>query len=95
MELIRDGIEDYEYIWLLNHETEQLRKSADAGDRRAQSLVAESEAVLRTVDSIVKSNKEFEQDPAALLKARERIGDQIEKILAEIPSGRQTGETRT
>jgi hypothetical protein len=95
MELIRDGIEDYEYIWLLNHETEQLRKSADAGDRRAQSLVAESEAVLRTVDSIVKSNKEFEQDPAALLKARERIGDRIEKILAEIPSGRQTGETRT
>jgi len=86
MELIRDGVEDYEYLWLLNHEIEELKKMVGDKNDAGQKLLEESEAVLEIVNKLITSNKIYENNPEKLIGARERIGDQIEKIINSIDS---------
>ena len=80
MELIRDGIEDYEYLWLLNRRIEELRTSARGPAGERQALLKESEAALGVVDRLVVSHKEYDDNPANLVAARDQIANQIERI---------------
>lgn len=75
LENIRDGIEDYEYLWLLR---DAVKKAKGAG--RSDALVAEAEKLLTVGDDISKTFTDFTKDPEVIQKRRNRIGEMIEKL---------------
>jgi hypothetical protein len=76
LENFRDGVEDYEYFWLLKDSVARLKK-ADAA--RHQALIAEAEQVLAVDDAVVKDLTHFTHDPQVLRQARARIAHLIER----------------
>ncbi|MDY7009874.1 MAG: DUF4091 domain-containing protein [Planctomycetota bacterium] len=76
--VIRDGLQDYEYLRLLREGIDQLKLKTGGED--LSGLIAESEETLKVVDDLVQSTSDFEMDPARILDARDRISAQIEKI---------------
>ncbi|MFH0731632.1 MAG: glycoside hydrolase domain-containing protein [Candidatus Omnitrophota bacterium] len=73
IEAIRDGIEDYEYMYILNDLTQQL-KAQDPDN----ALIKEAERLLAVDESIVKTVYDYTKDGELLLKERERIAEMIE-----------------
>ncbi|MCK4626927.1 MAG: DUF4091 domain-containing protein, partial [Phycisphaerae bacterium] len=82
LETIRDGIEDYEYLRLLE------RKSATLAKRRStparQKLLRASQRILSAVRRAANSAVDWEQDAEKLLALRSRIGRQIEAVTAAL-----------
>lgn len=78
-EIFRDGIEDYEYFYILKGIAEKLRKSGTD-----KALLAELEKAL-AAEPVVLNDKEFTKDPEALLKYRELIGDLIDREARFLP----------
>ena len=72
-EILREGIEDYEYFMLLEKSIREARGRAEA--RRAAAL-------LSFPDTLFKSGREYTKDPAALLEYRARIARAIERLEA-------------
>lgn len=66
LEYIRDGIEDYEYFYLLKQKVKQAT-------RGQEKLVQKAKELLEIPESIVKSNKEYTKDPEKLTSYREKI----------------------
>ena len=81
LENLRDGIEDYEYFWLLRGAVARLRK-ADAEKHR--SLIAEAEKALAVDDAVVKDLTHFTDDPRLLRKTRAAIARLIEQAEAAL-----------
>lgn len=75
-ECLRDGMEDYEVFCLLEAGVKELR--AAGGD---VALVKTSERLCAIDDDVVRSYKDYNPDPDALLGARERMSDALEKIV--------------
>ena len=73
-ELVRDGIEDYEYLHLLKTLVDRAGQALphDLRDRAARELAMDPD--------VVKDNKTFTEDPKTLLDARDRIGHAIVEI---------------
>ena len=71
-EILREGIEDYEYFVL-------LEKAAAAG-AAAAALAAEARALLKFPATLFASGKEYAKDPKALLDYRAKVADLIEKF---------------
>ncbi len=78
--VIRDGLQDYQYLRLLRERIEELKLKT--GGKEITALIAESEEALKVVDNLVRSTSDYEKDPAKLLAARESIAYQIEKTLS-------------
>lgn len=79
LELLRDGVEDYEYFWLLNDLTEKLSQRKDeAATKRA----AENRRLLDLPVDLVKSYKEYSEDPQAYREYRKKLADAIVKTQA-------------
>lgn len=76
LEILRAGIEDYEYLRLLE------RLAAEAGRKQA-ALKQEAEALLQIPKSIYTDEKTYNKDPQALLDYRERVADLIERFLQQ------------
>jgi hypothetical protein len=74
-EILRDGIEDFEYFVLL----ERLMKEARAKNRDAK-LVAEAAGLLIIPPSIFKSGQDYTKDPKDLLRYRDQVAAAIEKL---------------
>ena len=70
-ELLREGLEDREYMWLLEQAAE---RAGGARGSRARRVLA------KLVDSLVTSLTEFETDPARLYEARRKIAEAIEQL---------------
>jgi hypothetical protein len=66
-EMLRDGIEDYEYLRLLE------RLATEAGD-------AEALALLEIPEDITESMTEFATDPAPIYEHRQRVAEAIERL---------------
>jgi len=81
LENLRDGLEDYEYFWLLRDAVEQLRK-ADAA--RHAALLVEADKALAIDDAIVTDLTHFSQDPAAVRGARANLAQLIEQARAAL-----------
>jgi hypothetical protein len=79
LENLRDGIEDYEYLWLLRDSVSKLRKTDAA---RHQALIAEAEKALVIDEAVVKDLTHFTEDPQVLRQARARIARLIERAQA-------------
>jgi len=74
LELVRDGIEDYEYLYLL----QQLLKNT--GGKAPEALRKRTMAELDVDPDVVVDHKIFTQDPAKILNARKRIAELIEQL---------------
>lgn len=82
LENLRDGIEDYEYFWLLRDAVGRLKK-ADA--ERHRGLIAEVEKALAVDDAVVKDLTHFTGDPRLLRKTRAVVARLIERAEATLP----------
>ncbi len=78
-EIVRDGIEDYEYFWMLRDLVSK------AGDSLPQPLRERAEAILGVNPDVVVDNKTFTDDPKTLLDARAELAETIEAVLNELP----------
>ena len=74
-ENLRDGMEDYEYFWLLNREIERV-----ASAKGETKLVQEARALLKVPAEISEDLKHFTTDPRLMLQHRERVARMIERL---------------
>ena len=72
-EILREGIEDYEYFVLLD-------KAARGASRKQKTLADEARALLRFPASLFASGRDYTKDPTELLAYRARVADLIEKL---------------
>ena len=80
LELLRDGIEDYEYLALLKR-----RLAAATGLSAAER--AACEALLVVPDEITKSLVEYTEDPTPIERRREQIARALERLACEASDG--------
>jgi hypothetical protein len=73
-EMIREGVEDYEYLYLLR---ERINKNRD---RLTQEEVARYEALLEVPADITKDMTTFTTDPSPIYKRRRAIANAIEAL---------------
>jgi hypothetical protein len=76
-EILREGIEDYEYFVMLD----RLVKEARAKGRDAK-LVAEAAGLLEIPPAIFKSGQDYTKDPLDLLRYRDKVAAMIERFTA-------------
>jgi hypothetical protein len=76
LEAIRDGIDDYEYFYILDSMVKQAEKNP-AHDR---DLVARARKLLGVREDVVKTTSDFTLDPAVLYGAREEVAEMIERL---------------
>ena len=74
-ENLRDGMEDYEYFWLLDQEVQRL--GAIKGEI---ALVKEARALLRVPGDVSKDLTHFTTDPCVMLAHRDRLAGMIERL---------------
>lgn len=74
IEMLRDGIEDYEYMALLRRALEEK------GDRLAPAVKAEYEALLTVPAEITTSLTEFTKDPAPIEAHRRKVAGALEAL---------------
>jgi hypothetical protein len=77
LENLRDGIEDYEALAMLAEAARKLR--AKGGDAE---LLAQAEALLKVPTEVSASWKEYTQDPAVIVNARQQVDKLLQKMLA-------------
>ena len=75
-EMLREGIEDYEYFWVLRDQIEKLK----AEDPENQ-LLREVEGYLMVPTSIVSNMTDFTKDPELLSVHRTDVAQSIEKLM--------------
>jgi hypothetical protein len=73
-EILREGIEDYEYFRLL----EQAVRGAPPDKR---DLAKKGEYLLRFPGTIFTGGREYTQDPSVLLEYRRRIAELLDELL--------------
>jgi len=76
-EMLREGIEDYEYLWLLRDKVNKLKESDST---KMSSLIEEAEKLLEVPESITSSMTEFTKDPKPIYIQRENIARMIEEL---------------
>jgi len=74
-ELIREGIEDYHYFYLLNERVKELEKSGGH-----EKLVREAKALLEIPAEIITDLTHYTKDPQLLQRHRRKVAEMIEKI---------------
>ena len=88
-EVIRDGIEDWESLYVLRDYVEALEgklKTTPALAAAATPLLARARAMLKVPDDVCPMNfTEWTWQPEALLKARRDLGETIEALTKLVP----------
>jgi len=82
LENFTDGLEDYEYFWLLRDLSNRLSESDLAHTSEGKAVLAEARTSLTIPVSIVSSLTAYTRDPAALRRVRTQVAEAIENILA-------------
>jgi hypothetical protein len=80
LECIRDGIEDYEYISLLEKLVQEHKNSSELTPRKRQ-ILNDAQDLCNVPENISKSMTAFTRDTKVLLERREKVADAIEEIL--------------
>jgi len=73
-EMIREGIEDYEMLYMLRELLKQKGEQLSAAERKS------AEELLTVPESITKSMTEFTFDPRPILERRAAIAAMIERL---------------
>jgi len=74
-EMLREGLEDYEYFWLLRDAVAKARAA-----KITAPAVAEAEKLLTIPDTIIVDKTDFTRDPTPLHQHRCAMGEAIEKV---------------
>jgi len=80
LEVIRDGIEDYEYLALLARLLAEAN-ALPASRRPPPALLAKAEDLCRVPASLSRSMAEYTQEPREIFERRKAVGDVIEELL--------------
>lgn len=83
---LRDGMEDYEYFWLLRAELERL--TSDRQPEPHDELLREARALLEVPAEISSDLTRFTTDPRLLLEHRHRIARMLEQLRSLNGTGR-------
>jgi len=84
LEVTRDGLEDWEYLYLLREKTEELKKKKIKGYK---VLVKEAERLLEIDDAIVEEQDIYTENPQKIYERRKKIARHIEKIIKVLKGG--------
>ncbi len=76
LELLRDGIEDYDMITILEEELARVK----ADGTKPEALLKEGEAILQEARELTPSMREYPKEPARLVELRGRIAEMIESL---------------
>lgn len=79
LEIVRDGIEDYETLALLADAREQLMASPKAG--RYRSLIATAAALASVRPHVVRDLTHYTSDPGVILREREAVARVLLRVL--------------
>lgn len=79
-EILREGMEDYEYLWLL----EEAVKNAP---REKGELAELGKKLLRLPETILKSGQDYTKNPKTLLDYRKRLAEILEKFYGRAGEG--------
>jgi hypothetical protein len=74
-EMLREGLEDREYFWLLREEMKRLRT---VRSEAAAAALRQAEAALKTPDLLAESLTKYTRDPQPLDAAREQLAAAVE-----------------
>ena len=85
LEVLRDGLEDYEYLYLLKVIAEAVE--AKGPNSQEQGLLGEAEKLLQVDSPIADSMTRFTKDSKAFLERRDKIGEAIEKLGGVLKAG--------
>ena len=90
LELIRDGMEDYEYLYLLSElvKRAEKQKSKDINN----NLIVRAKKLLK-LNGLINTLSDYTKKPQDLLKRRREIGDMIEKLNGII-NGKKISESK-
>ncbi|HUT91722.1 MAG TPA: glycoside hydrolase domain-containing protein [Thermoguttaceae bacterium] len=92
LEVIRDGVEDYEYLALLSGLIEKAKALPD--DRRPDAaLLREAESLSLVPDSISRTMTDYTKDPQSLLNRRQRVAEMIERLAEFGPATLTMGQS--
>ena len=81
LSIVRDGIEDYEYLYQLNKRVEMLREAMQRSpDRDLKALMSRARRTLDRIDELVRSTAEYEKNPDKIYKVRNEVAELIEEI---------------
>jgi hypothetical protein len=73
-EMLREGLEDYEFLYLLREQLAKRRTSLTADE------VKQCESLLEVPDSITKDMTTFTTDPAPLYARRAALAEAVERL---------------
>lgn len=71
-EILREGIEDYEYLWLLEDKIKKAKAKKELVDRGRQ--------LLNLPESLFKNGQDYTKDPKVILEYRAKIAELLEKL---------------
>lgn len=80
LEVIRDGIEDFEYLSLLEKLTADVEKIPKYQKAEGRNVIAAAKELAEVPDDISKSMTEFTKEPAVIVQRRAAIGNMIEQL---------------
>jgi len=78
-EILRDGLEDYEYLWLLDA---AIKEATNRSPRADSTLLTRCRQVLAIPPALFVSGQEYTKDPRAILDYRKKIAAAIEELTA-------------
>ena len=83
LEVMRDGMEDYEYLYLLDRLVRQLKRRSQAPQtKQIAGLVKDAETLLKVDSALVESMVSYTDDPEVILAHRNRAATAIERLTA-------------
>ena len=74
LECVRDGIEDYEYLWQLQNRLTRLRKA----HLDESALITRIEQLLAAAKHLAPSLTDYTHDPSQILRIRQQMGELID-----------------
>ncbi len=81
LEVLRDGIEDYEYLYLLQQLVTRVKGTPNAmADAATQGLVAHAEQLLAIDPKLIQSMRSYSQQATVLEENRTAIAELIEQL---------------
>jgi len=84
--IIRDGIEDYEYLAMLGELMEKA-KALPAERRPEEATLEQAEQLCRAPESISRSMTDYTSDAEVIFEQRRRIADMIERLAGVVEGG--------
>jgi len=81
LEVIRDGIEDFEYITLLENLTAKVKELPKYKTAETRNVIAAAEALCNVPETISRDVEDFTRDPEVIFARRKAVGDMIEQLV--------------